>query len=225
MLLIAPEMELCEETLELFVSGEVVKPEVRLLSQLKSVLMKPEELREDGVAYLIYRDLPPLRGSWARFDLTVVLNWEVGGELSKTKGHYHLPLGGKSLPEIYYIHLGEAAFLLQKKGSSIFEIEDFVIVRAREGSFVRIPRDYGHVTVNLRDDLLVMSNVIHRKVEPDYESYEATRGAAYYITREGIVRNPNYISVPEPRYEGAESVGESIQKLLGDENFLNQLRS
>lgn len=222
---IVPGVKLDEGSLKLFVSGREVEPEVRWLSQLKGVLMRPEDLGEDGIAYLMYRDLPPLMGSWARFDLTIILNWEVGGELAKTKGHYHLPVDDELFPEVYYVHHGEAAFLLQKRGHTVFEVEDFIIVRAREGTMVKIPEDYGHVTVNLGENALIVSNIIHRKVRPDYASYEIARGAAYYLTRSGIIRNANYASVPEPRYEEAEELGGSLYELLKDESFLKKLKT
>ncbi|MEM3480479.1 MAG: glucose-6-phosphate isomerase family protein [Candidatus Korarchaeum sp.] len=220
---IVPGVEFDEERLRLSVEGREVKPEVRWVSDLRKVLMRPESLEKDFPAYLMYRDLPPLTSSWARFDLTVILPWEVGGELAKTKGHYHLPFNGKHLPEIYCVHSGEAEFLLQRMGASPYDIEDFVVVTAREGSIVTVPPRYGHVTVNPINGVLVMSNVIHRGVKPDYGTYELTRGAAYYMTRDGIVRNENYASVPEPRYEEPIELEGSISKLLIDEGFLRIL--
>lgn len=220
---IVPGVEFDEEKLRLSVDGREVKPGIRWISDLRKVLMRPEALKNDSLAYLMYRDLPPLTGSWARFDLTVILNWEVGGELAKTKGHYHLPLNGKHLPEVYYVHLGEAEFLLQRMGASPHDIEDFVVVRASEGSIVRVPPNYGHVTVNLGNGILVMSNVIHREVKPDYGTYELTRGAAYYVTRDGFIRNENYNSIPEPRYEEPIKLEGYIANLLMDENFLGVL--
>lgn len=219
---IAPGVEFEEDGLRLLIEGREAKPEVRWLSDLMNVLMKPESVSEDFLAYVMYRDLPPLTRSWARFDLTVMPPWEVGGELAKTKGHYHLPLNGRHLPEIYYVHSGEAKFLLQRRGTSPYHVEDFVVVRAREGSVVMVPPEYGHVTVNFGDRVLVMSNVIHREVNPDYRAYELTRGAAYYVTREGIVRNGKYASVPEPRYEEPMELGH-IEDLLIDEGFLRIL--
>lgn len=203
--------------------GREVEPEIRRLSDLKRVLMSPDALKEDSTAYLIYRDLPPLTHSVLRFDLTVVLPWEVGGELAKTKGHYHLPVGGRHLPEVYFVHSGEATFLVQRRGPSPFEVEDFLIVRARQGSLVEIPPEYGHVTVNSGRGVLVMSNVIHRGVRPDYETYELTRGAAYYLTREGIVRNGSYKVVPEPRHGEPVELREPIMDLLMDREFLKRL--
>ncbi len=219
---IAPGIEFEEDELKLLVEGREIKPMIRWISDLKKVLMRPEAIKEDFPAYLMYRDLPPLTHSWARFDLTVIPSWEVGGELAKTKGHYHLPVDGKYLPEVYFVHSGEAKFLLQKRGASTYEIEDFLVVRAREGSIVTVPPGYGHVIVNTGGDVLVMSNVIDRRVEPDYGTYELTRGAAYYVTREGMIRNDSYASAPKPRYEEPNKLEGSLMDLLSDESFLRR---
>ncbi|MCS7102955.1 MAG: glucose-6-phosphate isomerase [Candidatus Korarchaeum sp.] len=220
---IVPGVEFEEEELRLLVYGREVRPEVRWMNDLRSVLMRPEAVKEDFPAYMMYRDLPPLTRSWVRLDLTVIPPWEVGGELAKTKGHYHLPLNGRYLPEVYCVHLGEAVFLLQRRGASPYDVEDFVVVRAKKGSIVTVPPNYGHVTVNFGSRILVMSNFIHREVKPDYGTYELTKGAAYYVTREGIIRNESYSSVPEPRYEEPIMLEDPIKNIITNESFLKML--
>lgn len=220
---ITHDLEFDEVGMRLLAEGREIEPKIRWLSDLRKVLMRPEAIKVDFPAYLMYRDLPPLAGSWARFDLTVIPPWEVGGELAKTKGHYHLPVNGIYLQEIYFVHSGEARFLLQKRGASLYEIEDFVVVRARGGSIVTVPPGYGHVTVNSGSGMLIMSNVIDRRVEPDYGAYELTRGAAYYVTLEGMIRNGSYESVPEPRYEEPEELEISLTDLLTDRGLLRKL--
>ncbi|ACB07769.1 glucose-6-phosphate isomerase family protein [Candidatus Korarchaeum cryptofilum] len=219
---IARDIEFLKDELRILALGEEIKPEIRRLNELKSVLMMPESLEKDGIAYMMYRDLPPLRGSPIRLDVTVIPPWNVGGELAKTKGHYHLPLEGKSLPEIYYVHSGRAIFLLQRRGASIYEIEDFIVIEAEAGRYVMVPPGYGHVSVNAGEDMLVMSNLIHRGVMPDYEPYEITRGAAYYVTSDGLVRNPRYEKAPDPRYEKGPEYS-SLEDLMNDRGILERL--
>jgi len=219
---VARDIEFLEGELRLLASGEEIKPEIRSLNELKSVLMKPESLEKDDAAYMMYRDLPPLRDSPIRLDLTVIPPWNVGGELAKTKGHYHLPLNGKLLPEVYCIHSGRAIFLLQRRGASIYEVEDFILMEAEAGRYIIVPPGYGHVSVNAGADTLVMSNLIHRRVIPDYGPYEMTRGAAYYLTSEGLVRNPRYAKVPEPRYEEGLRYS-SLDDLMSDREILEKL--
>ncbi len=200
-MMIAPGVEYREEEKELLVQGERVIPSVRRFSDLLTVLEDPDALKEDGNAYFMYRDLPPLRGRWARFDVTIIPPWMVGREYAKTKGHYHKPpsAGKPSYPEVYQVHSGSAMYLLQRAGVSPSEIVDFIVVRASPGDVVVIPPGYGHVTVNPSEETLVMSNLIYREVESDYGPYERLRGAAYYYTIDGFVRNGRYSSVPEIR--------------------------
>ncbi len=219
---IARGIELLEGGSRLLAGGEEIKSEIRGLNDLKSVLMKPESLEKDDIAYVMYRDLPPLRDSSIRLDVTVIPPWNVGGELAKTKGHYHLPLDGKLLPEVYYVHSGRAIFLLQKKGASIYEIEDFILIEAGAGRYIIVPPGYGHVSVNAGADMLVMSNLIHRRVIPDYGPYEMTRGAAYYVTSDGLVRNPRYTKAPEPVYEEGLKYS-SLDDLMNDREILEKL--
>ncbi len=206
---------------ELLVQGERIIPAVRRFSDLLTVLENPEALERDGDAYFMFRDLPPLRGSWARFDVTIIPPWMVGREYAKTKGHYHEPpsAGKPSYPEVYQVHSGNAVYLLQRAGTSSSEILDFIVVRASPGDVVVIPPNYGHVTVNPSDETLIMSNIIYRKVKSDYEPYERLRGAAYYYTTDGFIKNERYSSVPEIREERPPWRSISIvTDFLGDES-------
>ncbi|MCC6029498.1 MAG: glucose-6-phosphate isomerase [Candidatus Korarchaeum sp.] len=220
---IARDIELLEDKLRILARGEEIKPEIRSLNELKSVLMNPGYLEKDDIAYMMYRDLPPLRDSPIRLDVTVIPPWNVGGELAKTKGHYHLPLDGKLLPEVYYVNSGRAIFLLQRRGASIYEVEDFIVIEAGAGHYIIVPPGYGHVSVNAGADTLVMSNLIHRRVIPDYGPYEEMRGAAYYVTSDGIVRNPRYVRAPEPRYEESLEYS-SLDDIMNDKEILEELK-
>ncbi len=197
-----PGLDYIEEQESLFLNGDRLYPKIRRFSDLLKVLKYPDKLREDGAAYYMFRDLPPLRDSWARFDITIIPKWEVGGELAKTKGHYHnSPAGEPSYPEIYYVHKGKALYLLQKPGESYSKIIDFIAVQAELGDMIVIPPGYGHVTVNLGESSLVMSNIIYREVKSSYQPFEGLKGAAYHYTYSGFLRNENYTEVPEIRFE------------------------
>lgn len=204
-IMISQGIEYREDTGELIVNGEKLIPNVRKFSKLKVVLKHPEKLgeKEDKAAYFMYRDLPPLRGKWARFDITIIPPWRIGDELAKTKGHYHLPPspGRPSYPEVYQVLMGRAIYLLQRHGSDFSVIVDFIEVEAHQGDVVVIPPEYGHVTVNPGDETLIMSNIIYREVKSYYGPYEKMRGAAYYYTTAGFERNALYSQVPEIRHE------------------------
>ncbi|HDI73671.1 MAG TPA: glucose-6-phosphate isomerase [Candidatus Korarchaeota archaeon] len=223
---IVPGVEYCEDTRQVKVQGRALEPSIRLFSQLLNVLRYPEKAPKDGEAYYMYRDLPPLRGSWARFDVTVIPPWKVGDELAKTKGHYHnSPLGKPPYPEIYQVHAGEALYILQKPGEIASKIVDFVVIRATPGDVVVIPPGYGHVTVNVGEETLVMSNVIYRGVKSNYGPFERLRGAAYHFTTSGFLKNDRYSEVPEIRFEKEWKRSEAIVlELVKEEHSFIWLR-
>ncbi len=178
--------------------GVELEPNIRTFEELIPVLRNPERVDRLSAAYYMYRDLPHLRGSWARFDLTLIPHWVVGDEHSKTHGHYHLPgAAGIPFPEVYQVFKGEGLFLLQKCEGPM--VEDFVYLRGRPGDVIIIPPWYGHVTVNPGPEPLLMGNLIYRLVKSDYEPFRKYRGAAFYYTLNGFVRNENYEGNVEPR--------------------------
>ncbi len=199
---IVPGLDYIEEYKSLFLNGNMIKPRIRKFSELLKVLRYPDKLNQDNAAYYMFRDLPPLRDSWARFDVTVIPKWEIGGELAKTKGHYHnSPEGEPSYPEIYQVHKGKALYLLQRPGKSYSKIVDFIVVQAEPDDVVVIPPGYGHVTVNVGERSLVMSNIIYREVKSNYQPFEELRGAAYHYTTSGFLENERYSQVPKIRFE------------------------
>ena len=62
-----------------------------------------------------------------------------------------------------------------------------------------IPPDYGHVTINASNKELKMANWVSRDFSSIYEPFINMHGAAYYLTTEGMIRNPTYRDVPEVR--------------------------
>src|SRR5690606_10438886 len=109
---------LADLTGEMFWEG----PGQRRFGDLRAVVAKPEAVAAsaDTVAYFTYRDVrladeSGLGQDGLRYDVTVTLPGELGGEFVKTAGHYHaLDSNGVSWPEIYDVLAGEAAFVLQR---------------------------------------------------------------------------------------------------------------
>ncbi|MEM5777589.1 MAG: glucose-6-phosphate isomerase family protein [Candidatus Aenigmatarchaeota archaeon] len=172
--------------------GKRINPDVRYFSQLQEVLIDYEKLVEDmNTAYFMYRDI--YRKNDLRYDITVIPFAKIGREYNKTLGHYHpLAINGLSYPEIYQVIYGNATYVLQKKDYSTNRVIDVKIVEAQEGDIVVILPNYGHVTVNKKSDLLIMSNVVYCNFESDYSDYKKKKGAYAYITKEGIIKNSNY---------------------------------
>jgi len=202
--------------MEIEIAGRKFKADVRWAEDLKPVLAYPDDLKENFPAYYMFRDLYYSRSDKERilehrlrFDLTIIPPAKVGGEFIKTFGHYHPPAEGNlSYAEIYEVLSGEAIYLLQKFEGG--KITDVIVVEAKAGDKVIIPPNYGHVTINPSNKELRMVNWVCRDFKSDYEPYRRLRGACYYYTEDGWVKNPNYGDVPEIRF-----VKPKIPKELG----------
>ncbi len=176
------------------------KPDVRMLVDLKPVLLEPDRIGENIPAYFMYRDLyeneddrKKIIERGLRYDITVIPPAKVGREYIKTFGHYHPEAkNDMSYTEIYEVLEGEAVYLLQKRGGEDNVIEDVIAVYAKEGDKVVIPPNYGHVTINPSEKTLKMANWVCRNFSSIYEPYEKLRGACYYLTDRGWVKNENY---------------------------------
>ena len=187
--------------------GELPKPSVRTLEEMRPVLADPSCKGEDPL-YLMYRDLAGsardrrwLSSHNLRYDLTVIPPRRLCGEWVKTKGHYHPKnAAGVGFPEIYEVLEGMAHYLLQATA-----LDDIVIIAATAGDLVIIPPGYGHISINPSpDQTLSMANIVSTAFESEYTEYETLHGAAYYEMCTGeLVKNPSYPGVPPVRILGA----------------------
>lgn len=172
-----------------------VKPLFRTVRELKPVI-RACSLPEDEVIYAVYRDIktPAHAGMFMkhslRFDLTVVFPKMLGKEYAKTLGHYHSLCKTASYTEVYEVLSGNAGFILQKADGNV--VTDIVSIQADKGEIVIIPPDYGHVTVNTGKKVLVVSNLQSSMATADYSEIIKLKGAAYFLTINGPVKNPNY---------------------------------
>ena len=191
--------------MELEIAGRRFEADIRWAYDLKPVLAYPKELKENFPAYYMFRDVyyskkdyEIIKENGLRFDITVIPPKKIGKEYIKTFGHYH-PIAENDLSytEIYEVLKGEAIYLLQKVEDG--KVVDVVAVEAKEGDKVIIPPNYGHVTINPSNKELKMANWVYRHFKSIYEPYERLRGACYYYTEDGWIKNPNYSDVPEVR--------------------------
>ncbi|NPA77103.1 MAG: glucose-6-phosphate isomerase [Candidatus Diapherotrites archaeon] len=172
---------------------------VRRISDLKDVLL--DEPEEDGDAYYMFRGVhrPEDEGKFqeqkVRYDITVIQPGTIGREYVKTLGHYHPEAGyGLSYPEVYEVLRGEALFLLQTRDAS-----DFIAVKAGAGDVVIMLPNYGHVTVNVGSEPLIMANLVSSEFSSEYKPVKKKHGFAWYYTTEGWVKNNHYDAHPEIR--------------------------
>ncbi|MCM8792824.1 MAG: glucose-6-phosphate isomerase [Candidatus Omnitrophica bacterium] len=186
-------------------------PSTRTLEAIREVLYSPDIADEypHRILYYMYRDVHKIvdesliRKDGLRYDITVIPPGKIGREYTKTAGHYHPKISGTNYtyPEVYQVIKGEALYLLQHLNNK-GEVDDVVVVKAKEGETVIIPPGYGHVTINAGRETLIMNNWVSNKFQSIYEPYKEKKGAAYYALVEGVngirwVVNTNY---PEYKY-------------------------
>lgn len=178
------------------------RPKIRHLKDMKMVLYDQkwvQKLSKKALKlelYYMYRSIKSKRQ--LRYDVTVIPANMLGEEFVKTKGHEHSP---RKYGEIYTLLEGKAIYLLQKRKEE--EIEDVYAIKAEKGEVVIIPSGYGHVTINPSKDRLVEGNWIDKRCKNDYGFFEKRKGACYFFTKEGWVKNENFKEVPPLRFEKA----------------------
>lgn len=185
-----------------------VKPNIRMLFDMRDVIYDRDWLAgaNNAELYYMYRDLSLSRNDAAvikefglRYDITVIPPRMLGCEYVKTAGHYHPTVPGMdtTYPEVYEVLSGEAHYLMQRSDKG--KIIEVVLVKAKQGDKVVIPPGYGHFTINASNKVLKMANWVARDFESVYEPVREKGGAAYFILKEGIVKNPGHGDVPQIR--------------------------
>jgi len=178
-----------EEKMDLEFYGDfpVIKKSKRTLDELRPYLKNPDVKNWSNPVYRVWRYVH--LGSDLRYDLTLIPAGTIDGEFVKTAGHYH-----KDYPEVYEVLIGRAYFLIQSD-SAVY------LVEAGPQEKVIIPMGFGHNTINVFNEPLLLANWVSKKAIYDYEPYKNNHGAMYYFLKNNdlvdIVKNPNYYFVPE----------------------------
>jgi len=191
--------------MELEFAGKTREPDIRRLYDMSDVIYDKNWLAgtENVELYYMYRDLylsrsdqETLQEQGLRYDITIIPPRMLGVEYIKTAGHYHplVPGGKVTYPEIYEVLEGEALYLLQKQNLS-----DVVAVSAFAGDKILIPPDYGHITINRSNNTLKMANFVASDFSSLYEPYKELGGGAYFLTKDGWVKNERCSDAAELR--------------------------
>ena len=187
---------------KLFVDGKEHPSSVRMLSELKDVLMNDISIDENPEMYYMFRDICKKNGM--RYDITFIPNRKMAGECAKTYGHCH-PIAEDRLtyPEIYQVLAGRALFILQEELANAANI--VTMVDAKKGDTVLIPPNHCHVSVNPGPENLLLANIVADNFKSIYEIFRENRGAAYYYTESGeLIQNTNYVVEKNERASPAE---------------------
>lgn len=175
----------------------------RRYEEMKDVLMNPD--RSD---YEIFYHM--IRGGSDKTNITIWESGKIENEYIKTYGHYHVG----DLEETYTVLQGEGIIILQGK---IIDhcVEMFRAIRVKAGDKVHIPKNIGHLAVNIGKTWFVTSDdspVDFNEKDPislpghaDYEPFKKMHGAAYYVVEKSgkpaLVKNPLYKKVPDAKIE------------------------
>lgn len=189
-----------------------ITPDIRHLNDMRKVLYDENFAKDspDTNLYFMYRGLE--RQGDLRYDITVVIAKMLGDEFNKTKGHYHVG----AYQETYTVLEGSAIYFMQKLDDNE-NISDVYAVKAERGDSIVIPPYYGHVTINPSEKKdLKMANWMFDKCKSDYSFFEKMHGACYYFTKQGWIKNKNYKSVTELRFE------QPLKSIPQDLNFLTK---
>lgn len=195
-----------------------IKPSVRNFSEMTPVLMdsevKPMPPREE--MYYMYRDIHLLehediiRKHNVRYDITVIPPVMLGQEFNKTVGHYHPQNArGVAFPEIYEVLYGQALFLIQKMDENFEKVLAVNFIEARPGEKVIYPPGFGHIIVNVGNEVLITANWVADNFKSLYDPVARRRGMAYYVVADQagnykFLPNKSYSDIPKIFPIGAE---------------------
>jgi len=176
------------------------KPDlIRYFKEMRDVLYDRQWLKtaENFPVYYVWRGVKNLRQNQndLRYDITVILPKMLGKEFPKTQGHNHV----LNYPELITILKGKAFFLYQKCRGK--RVEDVYCISAKKGQTLVAPGGYSHFTINPSGKKLKFDNWINKKNANDYDFVEKMRGACYYYTESGWIKNRNYTRIPKLRFK------------------------
>ncbi len=200
----AIELDFDEKTKKLYADRIEIPSSIRKLSDMKDVIFNQNFInnknKDDGLYYMFRaagqnKNDTIFEAHDMRYDVTVMMNYDLGGELNKTFGHYHpICKGDLAYPELYEVIFGEVIYIMQKRVEN--GGYDVKLVHAKAGDKVIMEPNYGHISINIGRELLVEANLVNSKFESDYKPMKEMRGGAVYLTdKKTVVLNQNYKNV------------------------------
>ena len=186
------------------------KPDIRFLNDMKEVLFDEKWAKKAKNLELYYMYRGVKNKDSLRYDITVVPSLMLGKEFVKTKGHEH----NEGFGEIYTVLKGEAIYLNQKCQGDI--VKDVCAIKARKGESVIVPRGYGHISINPSKKELVEANWTDIDCRNIYGPFIKNKGACYYYTKSGWIKNKSYKKVPKLRFE------KPLKKIPKNLSFLHE---
>ena len=174
---------------------KLIKPDIRYLKEMRELLygQKPAKTASNLELYYIYRGVK--KKNDLRYDITIIPPQMLGKEFVKTKGNRN----SDNFPELYTVIKGEAILLIQKmKGKTV---KDVVAFELKREDCAIVPPDYYAVIINPSKRTLKIANWVSEKNKNIYKELEAMKGACYFYTKDGWIKNKNYKRTPKLRFK------------------------
>jgi len=172
-----------------------IKQKIRFLEEMKNVIYDQEWLKTAKNLKLYFVQRAVKKQDDLRYDVTKIPAQMLGKEFVRTKGNSN----SEGYQELYTVLEGEAIFLMQKTKDE--NIEDIIAIKAEVGDWIVVPPNYAIITINPSQDLLKTGNWVSEKTKNVYEEIEKMKGACYFYTKSGWIKNKNYKNIPEIRFE------------------------
>ena len=168
-----------------------IKPQIRFLKEIKEVLFDQKWLKTAANLKLYYMYRAVKKKGGLRYDITVIPAKMLGKEFVKTKGNRN----SNNYPELYTVLQGEALFLMQKSKGKI--VKDAFFSKLK----IIVPSNYYVIAINPLKKTLKLANWVSEKNKNIYETIEKMKGACYFYTKSGWIKNKNYKSVPKLKFK------------------------
>ncbi len=184
------------------------KLQIRYLDEIRELLCDREwaKIAPNVKLYSVYHGAK--RKDGLVYDITIMPPKMLGKEFVKTKGNRN----SNNFPELYGVLRGEALVLMQKTKGKI--VKDAVAIRVKKGEYIIEPADYTVITINPSKNILKIGTWASEKNKNIYKDIEAMRGACYFYTKSGWIKNKNYEKIPKLRF------GKPLKKAPKNLNFL-----
>ncbi|MCY0909775.1 MAG: hypothetical protein OWR62_15470 [Sulfobacillus thermotolerans] len=192
------------------IDGAVDHHVARSLEELRPFLEDPDASGPPYV-YHVYEGIH-LKSEETRYraqgisvDLTIIWPGVLRDEWAKTAGHKHSAADNDEWrAEVIEVINGQGLFVLQSGNRD--RIDDLVVISAQAGDWVVIPPGFGHVSVNVGEDVLAIVCAHAQDIYLEYEEMARHRGAGVWIGPEGMRENPSYLRIPPVKRLAARDV-------------------
>lgn len=215
-----------EQTGELHFGGGVLCSEAKkkYFSEIKHLAYDETEAADDEHCYTFYQDIwreedaPLFTQRRMTNGITVLMPGLMGYECRKNSGHYHGVQPGctGTLPEIYEVLGGRAAFLMQQSHDFLEENGPLKVERLRvfflnPGEKLVIPPFTAHCVANVGEGPMAFGNLA-APCPLHYEPIARMHGFGMYLLKINgqltIVQNPRYRDLPRLEIGRAQECGE-----------------